>query len=114
MDELLETITEAETINPKFRVWITTEAHPHFPISVLQVQQILIPQNIDLILCFLKTSSITYIILYFINVQHFLDFDVISYFVLALKNTTLLFSEIYCCFFPIYLLHSVGFDQVYE
>ena len=54
MDELLETITEAETINPKFRVWITTEAHPHFPISVLQVEQILIPGNRDQIRCYLR------------------------------------------------------------
>ncbi len=37
MDELLEMITSAETIHNSFRVWITTDVHPHFPISLLQV-----------------------------------------------------------------------------
>ena len=37
MDELLETVTEGEIANDGFRVWITTEVHPHFPISLLQV-----------------------------------------------------------------------------
>ena len=87
MDELLETITEAETINPKFRVWITTEAHPHFPISVLQVEQIIIPGNIDQIPRFLRLHPL--LISYCISVQHFLDFDLISHFVIALKNTTI-------------------------
>lgn len=37
MDELLTTITEAESIHENCRVWITTEVHPKFPISLLQV-----------------------------------------------------------------------------
>ncbi|RXM37302.1 Dynein heavy chain 8, axonemal [Acipenser ruthenus] len=36
MDELLETITTTETMNETFRVWITTEAHEKFPITLLQ------------------------------------------------------------------------------
>lgn len=38
MDELLETVTTSETSHESFRVWITTEAHNQFPISLLQVQ----------------------------------------------------------------------------
>ncbi|XP_023932850.1 dynein heavy chain 8, axonemal [Lingula anatina] len=36
MDELLETLTDTETIHEGFRVWITTEVHDKFPISLLQ------------------------------------------------------------------------------
>uniref|UniRef100_A0A6I8N0V6 Dynein axonemal heavy chain 5 n=1 Tax=Ornithorhynchus anatinus TaxID=9258 RepID=A0A6I8N0V6_ORNAN len=36
LDELLETVTTAETMNQGFRVWITTEVHPKFPINLLQ------------------------------------------------------------------------------
>ncbi|XP_019624088.1 PREDICTED: dynein heavy chain 8, axonemal-like [Branchiostoma belcheri] len=36
MDELLETITTHEHIHEACRVWITTEVHPKFPISLLQ------------------------------------------------------------------------------
>ncbi|XP_074653701.1 dynein axonemal heavy chain 8-like [Tubulanus polymorphus] len=36
MDELLETVTTTEGMHEGFRVWITTEVHPHFPISLLQ------------------------------------------------------------------------------
>ena len=39
MDELLTTITETENVNESCRVWITTEVHPKFPISLLQVSQ---------------------------------------------------------------------------
>lgn len=38
MDELLETVTTAESSHEGFRVWITTEAHNQFPISLLQVK----------------------------------------------------------------------------
>lgn len=38
MDELLETVTTAESSHEGFRVWITTEAHNQFPISLLQVR----------------------------------------------------------------------------
>jgi len=36
MDELLDTITEAESMHDSCCVWITTEAHPKFSISLLQ------------------------------------------------------------------------------
>ncbi|KAM9382937.1 dynein axonemal heavy chain 8 [Phaethornis superciliosus] len=36
MDELLETLLTAEIQNDTFRVWITTEPHPKFPITLLQ------------------------------------------------------------------------------
>lgn len=36
MDELLTTLLESQNVNPAFRVWITTEGHPQFPISLLQ------------------------------------------------------------------------------
>ncbi len=39
MDELLNTITEAESMHESCRVWITTEVHPKFPISLLQVNK---------------------------------------------------------------------------
>lgn len=38
MDELLETVTTAESSHEGFSVWITTEAHDQFPISLLQVR----------------------------------------------------------------------------
>ncbi|KAK6616888.1 Dynein heavy chain 8, axonemal [Polyplax serrata] len=37
MSELFLVITEAESIHEDFRVWITTEVHPLFPISLLQI-----------------------------------------------------------------------------
>ncbi|XP_017940484.1 dynein heavy chain 8, axonemal [Manacus vitellinus] len=37
MDELLETLLTAEIQNETFRVWITTEQHPKFPITLLQI-----------------------------------------------------------------------------
>ncbi|XP_078400904.1 dynein axonemal heavy chain 5-like [Cetorhinus maximus] len=37
MDELMDTITETETIQDSFRLWITTEVHRHFPITLLQM-----------------------------------------------------------------------------
>ena len=37
MDELLETILSMETAHDNFRIWITTEEHPKFPIGLLQV-----------------------------------------------------------------------------
>ncbi|KAM6127972.1 dynein axonemal heavy chain 8 [Pterocles gutturalis] len=37
MDELLETLLTAEIQNETFRVWITTEPHPKFPITLLQI-----------------------------------------------------------------------------
>ncbi|XP_070548103.1 dynein axonemal heavy chain 8-like [Ptychodera flava] len=36
MDELLETVTTHEPVHETFRVWITTEVHTQFPISLLQ------------------------------------------------------------------------------
>lgn len=37
MEELLETITTTEANDESFRVWITTEPHDRFPITLLQV-----------------------------------------------------------------------------
>lgn len=37
MHELVETLLEAENVDPAFRVWITTEVHAHFPITLLQM-----------------------------------------------------------------------------
>ncbi|XP_039610084.1 dynein heavy chain 5, axonemal-like [Polypterus senegalus] len=36
LDELLDTITTAETMHEGCRTWITTEVHPKFPINLLQ------------------------------------------------------------------------------
>ncbi|XP_076826623.1 dynein axonemal heavy chain 5 [Brachyhypopomus gauderio] len=36
LDELLESVTTADNIQESFRVWLTTEVHPKFPISFLQ------------------------------------------------------------------------------
>ena len=38
-EELLDTIVDTESIHESCRVWITTEVHPKFPISLLQVHQ---------------------------------------------------------------------------
>ena len=37
MDELMDTITDTENVHESFRLWITTEVHPQFPISLLQM-----------------------------------------------------------------------------
>ncbi|XP_021242638.1 dynein heavy chain 5, axonemal-like isoform X6 [Numida meleagris] len=36
LNELMDTITTTESISEGFRTWITTEAHPEFPINLLQ------------------------------------------------------------------------------
>ena len=36
LDELLATILETENVNEAFRLWVTTEMHPKFPINLLQ------------------------------------------------------------------------------
>uniref|UniRef100_A0A8C6IVA1 Uncharacterized protein n=1 Tax=Melopsittacus undulatus TaxID=13146 RepID=A0A8C6IVA1_MELUD len=36
LSELMDTITTTVTMNEHFRTWITTEAHPEFPINLLQ------------------------------------------------------------------------------
>lgn len=37
MDELMDTITETDSVHNSFRLWITTEVHRHFPITLLQM-----------------------------------------------------------------------------
>ena len=36
MDELLDTIVSTDPVHDSFRMWITTEVHPRFPINLLQ------------------------------------------------------------------------------
>ncbi|KAL2308160.1 hypothetical protein Nmel_001164 [Mimus melanotis] len=36
LNELMDTITTKESMSEDFRIWITTEAHPEFPINLLQ------------------------------------------------------------------------------
>ncbi len=38
LDELLSIVMDTEVVHDSFRVWITTEVHPKFPISLLQVK----------------------------------------------------------------------------
>ncbi len=38
LEELLGTVLETESVHDSCRVWITTEVHPKFPISLLQVR----------------------------------------------------------------------------
>ena len=37
MDELMDTVVDAEQVHDSFRLWMTTEEHNHFPIGLLQV-----------------------------------------------------------------------------
>uniref|UniRef100_A0A8C4SPC6 Dynein axonemal heavy chain 5 n=1 Tax=Erpetoichthys calabaricus TaxID=27687 RepID=A0A8C4SPC6_ERPCA len=37
LDELMDTITETETVHESFRLWMTTEVHKQFPITLLQM-----------------------------------------------------------------------------
>lgn len=37
MDELMNTITETDSVHDTFRLWMTTEVHRHFPITLLQM-----------------------------------------------------------------------------
>ncbi|EPY86356.1 dynein heavy chain 5, axonemal [Camelus ferus] len=37
MDELMDTIVETETVHDAFRLWMTTEVHKQFPITLLQM-----------------------------------------------------------------------------
>ena len=39
--ELMDQIVEQDHINENFRLWVTTESHPKFPITFLQVRLIL-------------------------------------------------------------------------
>ncbi|KAM4687754.1 dynein axonemal heavy chain 5 [Discoglossus pictus] len=37
LDELMDTIVETETVHDSFRLWMTTEVHKQFPITLLQM-----------------------------------------------------------------------------
>ncbi|XP_046898543.1 dynein axonemal heavy chain 5 isoform X2 [Hypomesus transpacificus] len=37
MDELMDTVTETDAVHDSFRLWMTTEVHKHFPITLLQM-----------------------------------------------------------------------------
>ena len=37
MDELMDALIECETVDDSFRLWITTEVHYLFPITLLQM-----------------------------------------------------------------------------
>uniref|UniRef100_A0A4W6EPY2 Dynein axonemal heavy chain 5 n=1 Tax=Lates calcarifer TaxID=8187 RepID=A0A4W6EPY2_LATCA len=37
MDELMDTVTETDVVHDSFRLWMTTEVHRHFPITLLQM-----------------------------------------------------------------------------
>lgn len=37
MDELMDTVTETDFVHSSFRLWMTTEVHRHFPITLLQM-----------------------------------------------------------------------------
>lgn len=37
MDELMDVVTETDFVHDSFRLWMTTEVHKHFPITLLQM-----------------------------------------------------------------------------
>ena len=40
IEEVMDQVVETETIEPSFRLWVTTEIHPKFPITFLQVSNL--------------------------------------------------------------------------
>jgi len=41
VDELLDAIITGDSIQSSFRLWLTTEVHPQFPINFLQVSPVI-------------------------------------------------------------------------
>ena len=38
VEEVMDVVVETETLHDQFRIWMTTEVHPKFPITFLQVR----------------------------------------------------------------------------
>ena len=60
MDELLDTVIETENIHQASRIWITTEVHPKFPISLLQVHKCMLQYQFPIPIYILSQTSIKY------------------------------------------------------
>jgi len=57
VDELLDAIVTGESIQSSFRLWLTTEVHPQFPINFLQVSPTIIGCRLVYLFHFLFCNS---------------------------------------------------------
>ena len=58
--EVMDNITDTEVIEQTFRLWVTTEHHPKFPISFLQVSHTLMSK-----MCWDQTRMLGVLSLYY-------------------------------------------------